>query len=277
MAPNQTYLFSFVELWQHRPLRRGLNRQQILYISTLPAASGRFNSVLDQWIPSSTHKLCRKKSITVAGQKVTYHIICIHQWFLIHYRLNYSAALTLTRIRQCSDEKFIFEGLRQLAFLPSSSLSQLREPSNWKGEPERLFSQMVHWDNNRIVDLTILFSAIQSCERSEGTKVPQPISASSLPLVLRSDSGLTWHLHSGLMGASSSLSHTLEDVWLFKHFQSDGYLLTGQMKPREKASRRNGFLLDDSHFPVTRVFWLAYNSKIYLSSYVFPDFSTESS
>lgn len=109
------------------------------------------------------NKLCRKKkSITVAGwlESNIYHTIRIHQWFLIHYCLNYSAALTLTRIRQSSDEKFRFEGLRQLALLPTSSLSQLTEPSNWKGDPERLFSQMVHWDNNRIVDLTILFSAI---------------------------------------------------------------------------------------------------------------------
>lgn len=56
------------------------------------------------------------------------------------------------------------------------------------------------------------FQPFQSCERSEGTKVLWQISVSSPPLVLRPDSGLTWHLHSGLMRASSSLSHSLEDV-----------------------------------------------------------------
>lgn len=87
---------------------------------------------------------------------------------------------------------------------------------------------------------------------------PQPLKAQSeetkfrsgsQPLVPQSESGLTWHLNSGLMGASSSLSHTPEDVWLFEHFYRDCEALKRRgNETQRKGLMEDGLLLDAEPF-----------------------------
>lgn len=88
---------------------------------------------------------------------------------------------TLKSLTQRQKENFIIQSQSLLARLPSLSLSQLREPSNWKKRFNKavLTERALHfWLNNITVDLTALQSTIQSSKWREGTKVLQQNSIS---------------------------------------------------------------------------------------------------
>ena len=132
------------------------------------------------------------------------------------------------------------------------SLSQLREPSNWKGDSATLFSQRLHCISETITGLwTSLFNSFSQLFHAQSQAKTLKYTAADLDfsLCLGVTQGLTWHLDSGLMGASSSLSHTPGDVWLFEHFHHDSYFLTGEMKAGEKPLREDRLFIDTGQFP----------------------------
>lgn len=107
----------------------------------------------------------------------------------------------------------------------------------------------------------------QSCKRSKGTKVLWSIfgffAASCAPVWLRPHVAPSlWPDGSQLIAKSHSWRcvtvQALAEWWLPSDRPNEAQ--------RKSFSEKNGLLLDSSQFPVTRFFWLAYNSKINLSS-----------